>query len=100
MAPAIRLDHSVVAVSDWEASNAFYRDVVGAEIVPTGPGRVAYRLADTQLNVHGPGVDMSGNVARLPVRPGDSDLFFVWPGPAAEAVAPLERLGLGGEPGP
>jgi catechol 2,3-dioxygenase-like lactoylglutathione lyase family enzyme len=100
MAPAIRLDHSVVAVSDWEASNSFYRDVVGAEIVPAGPGRVAYRLADTQLNVHGPGVDVSGNVARLPVRPGNSDLCFVWPGPAAEAVAHLERHGVEVELGP
>ena len=25
----IRLDHCVIAVSDWETSNAFYRDVVG-----------------------------------------------------------------------
>jgi catechol 2,3-dioxygenase-like lactoylglutathione lyase family enzyme len=25
------LDHVVIAVSDWERSNAFYRDVLGAE---------------------------------------------------------------------
>jgi catechol 2,3-dioxygenase-like lactoylglutathione lyase family enzyme len=25
------LDHVVIAVSDWERSNAFYADVVGAE---------------------------------------------------------------------
>ena len=29
----IALDHSVIAVSDWERANAFYRDVVGAEQV-------------------------------------------------------------------
>jgi catechol-2,3-dioxygenase len=28
----IDLDHSVLAVSDWDRSNAFYRDVLGAEI--------------------------------------------------------------------
>jgi catechol 2,3-dioxygenase-like lactoylglutathione lyase family enzyme len=77
MLPGLRLDHSVIAVSDWEVSNAFYRDVVGADLVPGGPGRVAYRLGDTQLNVHGPGVDVSDNVARLPVRPGNSDVCFV-----------------------
>jgi catechol 2,3-dioxygenase-like lactoylglutathione lyase family enzyme len=28
-----RLDHVVIKVSDWERSNAFYRDVVGAELI-------------------------------------------------------------------
>jgi catechol 2,3-dioxygenase-like lactoylglutathione lyase family enzyme len=100
VASAIRLDHCVIAVSDWEVSNRFYRDVVGAEIVPSGPGRVAYRLVDAQLNVHGPGVDVSDNVARLPVRPGNSDLCFVWPGPIEEAAAHLERHGVRVETGP
>jgi catechol 2,3-dioxygenase-like lactoylglutathione lyase family enzyme len=27
----VDLDHCVIAVSDWERSNRFYRDVVGAE---------------------------------------------------------------------
>jgi catechol 2,3-dioxygenase-like lactoylglutathione lyase family enzyme len=27
----ITLDHVVIAVSDWARSNAFYRDVCGAE---------------------------------------------------------------------
>jgi len=29
-------DHTVVTVTDWERSNAFYRDVLGAEVVPRG----------------------------------------------------------------
>jgi catechol 2,3-dioxygenase-like lactoylglutathione lyase family enzyme len=97
---AIRLDHSIVAVSDWEVSNRFYRDVVGAELVDVGNGRWAYRLGDTQLNVHGPGVDLSGNVARIPVSPGNSDLCFVWPGPLEEAIAHLGRHGVEIETGP
>jgi catechol 2,3-dioxygenase-like lactoylglutathione lyase family enzyme len=101
MAPRVRLDHSIVGVSDWAVSNRFYRDVVGAEIVPHGqPPRVAYRLGDTQLNVHGPGVDLSDNVARLPVRPGNSDLCVVGPGPIEQAVAHLERHGVEVETGP
>jgi catechol 2,3-dioxygenase-like lactoylglutathione lyase family enzyme len=100
MARGIRLDHSVIAVSDWEVSNRFYRDVVGAELVDHGPGRVAYRLEDTQLNVHGPGVDVSNNVARLPVQPGNSDLCFVWPGPIEEAVEHLRGQGVEVETGP
>jgi catechol 2,3-dioxygenase-like lactoylglutathione lyase family enzyme len=31
--PELRLDRVVIAVSDWERSNAFYRDVLGAEVV-------------------------------------------------------------------
>ena len=95
MLPGLKLDHTIVGVSDWETSNSFYRDVVGAELVRGGPaGRVAYRLGDTQLNVHGPGVDLSANVARLPVRPGNSDLCFVWPGAIEEAVEHLGRHGV------
>ena len=29
----VGIDHCVIAVSDWDRSNAFYRDVVGAELV-------------------------------------------------------------------
>ena len=96
----VRLDHSIVAVSDWDVSNRFYRDVVGAELVEHEPGRVAYRLGDTQLNVHGPGVDTGDNVARIPVRPGNSDLCFVWNGPIADAAAHLRRHGVAVELGP
>jgi catechol 2,3-dioxygenase-like lactoylglutathione lyase family enzyme len=100
VAGGIRLDHCVIAVSDWDVSNRFYRDVLGAELVEHGPGRVAYRLGDTQLNVHGPGVDISSNVARLPVQPGNSDLCVVWRGPIEEAVAHLGRHGVEVETGP
>ena len=97
---ASRLDHSVVAVSDWDIANRFYGDVVGAEVVEHAPGRFAYRIGDTQLNVHGPGVDVKGNVARLPVQPGNSDLCFVWSGPIGEAVEHLRRHDIEVETGP
>jgi catechol 2,3-dioxygenase-like lactoylglutathione lyase family enzyme len=95
------LDHAVIAVSDWERSTRFYRDVLGAEVVPHGaPPRVAYRIGDTQLNVHGPGVDVSDNVARLPVQPGNSDICFEWAGPIEEAREHLESQGVSIETGP
>jgi catechol 2,3-dioxygenase-like lactoylglutathione lyase family enzyme len=100
MTEGIRLDHCVIAVSDWEVSNRFYRDVVGAEVVEHGPGRWAYRLGDTQLNVHGPGVDVSTNVARLPVQPGNSDVCFVWPRSIEAAVEHLNSRGIEIETGP
>jgi catechol 2,3-dioxygenase-like lactoylglutathione lyase family enzyme len=98
--PQLRLDHVVIAVSNWERSNTFYRDVLGAQLIELSPGRWAYRFGDQQLNVHGPGVDVSSNVARDPVRPGNSDLCFVWPGPIDGALDHLAEHGVEVELGP
>ena len=94
----LKLDHCVIAVSSWERSNAFYRDVLGADLVPRGAGW-AYRFGDRQLNVHGPGL-APAPLARIPVRPGNSDLCFVWPGPVDGAVGHLARHGVAVEEGP
>jgi len=92
------LDHCVIAVSDWERSNSFYRDVVGAELIERGGGFV-YRFDEQQLNVHGPG-GRPFPVARLPVQPGGSDLCFVWDGPIEGAVEHLLAQGIEIEEGP
>jgi catechol 2,3-dioxygenase-like lactoylglutathione lyase family enzyme len=63
--PQVKIDHSVITVSDWTRSNAFYAAVLGAELVRFDKGW-AYRLGQVQLNVHGPGVPGDPN-ARLPV---------------------------------
>jgi catechol 2,3-dioxygenase-like lactoylglutathione lyase family enzyme len=96
--PNVKLDHCVIHVSDWERSNAFYSDVLGAKLVPAR-SRWSYRFADEQLNPHGPGVD-AAPVARLPVQPGNSDLCFEWPGPIGEAREHLEQNGVEIELGP
>ena len=96
--PAIHLDHCVIHVSDWPRSNAFYAQVLGATLIPRGAG-FAYRFGATQLNCHGPGVDATP-VARDPVRPGNSDLCFEWPGPIAEARAHLAACNVDVELGP
>ena len=104
---AIRLDHCVIAVSDWERSNRFYHDILGAELVELDKGRYAYRFGAQQLNVHGPGSEPHPRAAD-PVRPGNSDLCFLWEGPIEEAVehlrhelvevelGPVERTGARG----
>ena len=71
----ISFDHVVIAVSDWERSNAFYRDV------------------------HGPGVNPDP-VAADPVRPGNSDLCFRWEGTVEEAISHVERHGVPISSGP
>jgi catechol 2,3-dioxygenase-like lactoylglutathione lyase family enzyme len=88
----------VIAVSDWQRSNAFYRDVLGAEVDQRDEWFGSYRFGGWHLNVHGPGFE--GLNAATPVEPGNSDLCFVWPGPIEDAVAHLERHGVAIEAGP
>ncbi len=94
------LDHVVIAVGDYERSNAFYRDVLGAEVIDLPYGRVAYRLpGGAQLNVHGPGATPSPRAVD-PVRPGNSDLCLRWEGTAEDAAAHLASHGVAVELGP
>src|SRR6266446_1079901 len=95
----MKLDHCVIAVTDWDRSNAFYRDVLGAELVELTYGRWAYRFGEQQLNVHGPGSEPHPRAAD-PVRPGNSDLCFVWDGTVADAIEHLLAHGVEVELGP
>lgn len=102
----LKLDHCVVAVSDPERSDAFYRDVLGAEVVRLGPEYRVYRIGDQQLSVHTPGLASDPASAKFliraqdPVRPGNSDICFEWPGPIAGAVAHLNKCNVPIETGP
>jgi catechol 2,3-dioxygenase-like lactoylglutathione lyase family enzyme len=94
------LDHCVIHVSDWQRSNAFYRDVMGAELIRRGHGSWSYRFGTVQLNVHRPPGVSPDPVARVPVMPGNSDLCFVWDGAPAQAIEHLEHHGIAVEQGP
>ncbi|MCK0113016.1 VOC family protein [Ornithinimicrobium sp. F0845] len=100
MLPVSGIDHVVIGVSDWTISARFYQEVVGAEVINVGAGRLAFRVGSTQLNVHGPGVDLRSNVARVPVTPGNSDLCFAWLGGIEEAITHLETHRVPVETGP
>jgi len=95
---AITFDHCVIHVSNWDHSIAFYRDVLGAEIIAHGRGAM-FRFGSFQLNTHGP--DQIGTPrARLPVMPGGSDICFEWHGPIADAIRHLEQYDIPVELGP
>jgi catechol 2,3-dioxygenase-like lactoylglutathione lyase family enzyme len=94
----IKLDHSVLHVSDWQVSNTFYREVLGAEVIARGAG-FFYRFGTQQLNLHGPGLNPQP-LARVPVMPGNSDLCFVWDGPIEGAAQHLKTCGVPMELGP
>ncbi|MDE3112677.1 MAG: VOC family protein [Chloroflexota bacterium] len=99
MVRAVRLDHVVITVSDPARSDAFYRDVLGAEVRDLSRGRHAYRFGDQQLNVHMPG-STPEPVARVRIQPGNSDLCFLWDGPIDGAVRHLREHGVAIELGP
>ena len=86
---APKLDHCVIHVADWQKSNRFYADVLGAEIVPRQNG-FAYKIGDILLNCHGPGIEPN-IFARVPVAPGNSDLCFEWFGTIETAIAHLQN---------
>lgn len=92
-------DHCVIHVSDRVRSNAFYREVLGAELIGDPAGVAMYRFGAQQLNVHGPGLSPEP-VARLPVQPGGSDLCFVWLGSIDGAIEHLRDYGVEVELGP
>jgi catechol 2,3-dioxygenase-like lactoylglutathione lyase family enzyme len=96
--PSVKLDHCVIHVSDWDRSNAFYRDVLEAELVKVASGW-SYRFGEAQLNCHGPDVHATP-VARLPVMPGGSDLCFIWPGSIDTAIVHLKEHAVAVELGP
>ena len=63
----LALDHCVIAISDWARSNAFYEQVLGAEVEQRDELSGRYRFGGWQLNVHGPA--FAGLNARKPVEP-------------------------------
>lgn len=101
--PSIRLDHCVIASSDFARSDAFYAAVFGASVSRPYLQQHVYVIAGQALSVHGPGAARLAGPAMLaatPVIPGNSDLCFEWEGPIEDAVAHLRDCGVSVETGP
>ena len=94
----LKLDHCVITVSEWNRSNRFYHEVMGAELVNLGAWW-AYRFGTEQLNVHGPG-NAGGPNAAIPVPAGGSDLCFEWEGRIEGAITHLKAHHVTIEIGP
>lgn len=101
--PSIRLDHCVIASSDFTRSDPFYAKVFGVEVSTPRPEQHVYRIGEIVMSVHGPGAaKLAGPklLAAKPVAPGGSDLCFEWGGPIEDAVAYLASCGVPVETGP
>jgi len=93
MGANLEIDHLVIGVRDRRRSDRFYSEVLGATVETSARGRAAYRIGKQRLNVHEPGTSASP-LAADPVRPGNSDLCFVWPGDPVSAVEHLQAHGV------
>lgn len=97
LAGKVSLDHCVIASSDFDRSDAFYKAVFGAIVERPMPFLRRYRIGSQMLNVHGPELLQHATadlVARLPVAPGNSDLCFAWEGTTEELLDHLAACGV------
>ncbi|MDO9460517.1 MAG: VOC family protein [Alphaproteobacteria bacterium] len=91
-------DHYAITVADMEATIAFYRTVLGAEILWEKQWRegkipvISMQLGANRMNVH-PASAPAAPHARQPT-PGSADLCFRWEGPITTAAAMLEKNGV------
>jgi catechol 2,3-dioxygenase-like lactoylglutathione lyase family enzyme len=92
------LDHLVLTVSDLEATCAFYRDVLGMEVVTFGGGRKALKFGRQKFNLHQLGADIQPK-AKAPT-PGAIDLCLLTATPLAEVMTHLTQCGVSVEMGP
>lgn len=93
----VTLDHCVIASSNLDRTDAFYRAVFGAIVEKPMALFRQYRIGAHMLNVHGPGLPQQAPpelVAHLPVSPGNSDLCFAWRGTADELLTHLDACGV------
>jgi catechol 2,3-dioxygenase-like lactoylglutathione lyase family enzyme len=86
------LDHLVLTVTDLEATCAFYKMVLGMEVVNFGHGRKALTFGVQKINLHQPGQDLEPRAAKP--TPGSSDLCFITVKPLPEVMAHLAACGV------
>ena len=97
-------DHWAITVQDIETTIAFYRGVLGCEILYEQLWRagklpvISMRVGANVINVHQAGREASPH-ARQPT-PGSGDVCFRWDAPLEDAVALLDSHGIEIEEGP
>jgi catechol 2,3-dioxygenase-like lactoylglutathione lyase family enzyme len=92
------IDHIVFTVADIDATIAFYRRVLGMEVVTFAGGRRALRFGQNKINLHQAGHEFKPHAGR-PV-PGSEDLCLITSTPLDEVIARLGSAGVRIEEGP
>lgn len=97
-------DHYAITVADIEQTIAFYRDVLGADILWEKEWRegkipvISMQLGANRMNVHAAAAPAAPH-ARQPTS-GSADLCFRWDAPIGDAQALLENHNVAIEDGP
>lgn len=82
------LDHLVLTVADVDATCAFYRRVLGVEVVTFAGGRKALSFGRQKINLHRHGHEFEPRADRP--TPGSGDLCLLTTIPLDEVVAHLD----------
>ncbi len=102
-----RLDHLVLTVADIDVTCAFYKRVMGMQVITFGNRRKALVFGQQKINLHAYGKEFEPK-AILPTK-GSADLCFVASTPISEVVqhlhteqvdiieGPVERTGAIGK---
>ncbi len=101
-------DHVAITAADPEVTLAFYRDVLGAEVLYEEQWRAgkipvfSLQVGANRINVHDPVRDRDLPPTMVAGRPtpGSEDLCFRWVGPIEQAVELLGRHGVAVIEGP
>ncbi|SMF34442.1 Catechol 2,3-dioxygenase [Azospirillum oryzae] len=93
-----RIDHFVLTVASIEATCAFYRDVLGMEIVTFAGGRRALSFGAQKINLHEVGREFEPKAARPTA--GSGDFCLIADTPLEEVIAHLQAKGIAIEEGP
>lgn len=93
-----RIDHIVLTVASIEATCAFYRDVLGMEVVTFAGGRRALSFGAQKINLHEVGREWEPKAAR-PIA-GSGDFCLIADTPLEEVIAELQARGIAIEEGP
>ena len=93
-----RIDHFVLTVRDVEATCAFYRRVLGMDVITFGEGRKALAFGRQKINLH----ELSQRIEPRAAHPtpGAGDFCLITRTPLAAVVAHIEACAVPVELGP
>lgn len=87
-----RLDHLVLTVRDVSTTCAFYKRVLGMEIVTFGSDRYALQFGQQKINLHQAGKEFEPKAARP--TPGSADLCFITSVPLTQVIAHIQACDI------
>ncbi len=86
------LDHLVLTVKDIETICAFYRNVLGLHVIPSGKLAKPRAFGQQNINLHQPGRELEPNAN--PPAAGSADLCFITQTPLIGVLSYLCSCGI------